>query len=74
MNAARGMQRRIVPWCAGCAAVSVSAVVLGCWAGAPGAARAMVGGELAGMVVLVVAADRFVKRLATLRDTCMQNP
>jgi len=70
-----GMQRRIVPWCAGGAAVSVSAVVLGCgWAGAPGAAMGTVLGELASMVVLVVAADRIVKRLATLRDTCTQNP
>jgi O-antigen/teichoic acid export membrane protein len=59
-----GMQRRVVPWCAGCAAASVSAVVLGCWwAGAPGAALGTVLGELGSMVVLVLAADRIVKRL-----------
>jgi len=70
-----GMQRRIVPWCAGCAAVSVSAVVLGClWAGAPGAAMGTVAGELGSMVVLVLAADRIVTRSATPRDVCRQNP
>jgi O-antigen/teichoic acid export membrane protein len=61
-----GMQRRIVPWCALCAALSVSAVVCGCVVGAaPGAAMGMVIGELCSMVILVVLADRMTHHIAT---------